>query len=242
VGRELSRRGPYGRLQAALIWAERMRGKWSDFLFTLGARFFCGAALGVLASLVTFFMFNPKIHRVPRPPLVVWVFDDQAHPQRPYYWFGTWALLGGIIAIFRTPRWQTPWYRRDSLNLGSEWASLDQDGLGAGSHVTTIDKSVTIETVGEDGERHVYHSMEELPPEIRSKLEALEAEAKDAKRKESFTTNTQQTGNSFTIKSVRRQEVSVYKIIDESGVDRTYHSLEEMPPEIRAAILEAGEK
>jgi hypothetical protein len=33
--------------------------------------------------------------------------------------------------------------------------------------------------------------------------------------------------------------ISIYKIIDESGVERTYHSLEEMPSEIREAIAEA---
>jgi len=33
----------------------------------------------------------------------------------------------------------------------------------------------------------------------------------------------------------------VYKIIDDSGVERTYHSLNEMPPEIRAAIKQAEE-
>jgi hypothetical protein len=219
-----------------------MRGKWTSFLFALGVRFLCGAVLGVLASLLIFVIATPRRHRTTRPPLVLWVFNDETHPHRPYYWFGTWSLLGGMIAAFTIPRWQRPWYKRKSLNLGSEWESLDQDGLGAGSHVATINQSVTIETVDEDGQRHVYHSMEELPPEIRSKVEALEAEAMDAKGKELSVTNTEQTGNTFKIKSVLRKNVSVYKIIDESGVERTYHSLDEMPPEIRAAILEAGEK
>ncbi|MDB6110896.1 MAG: hypothetical protein JWR69_2646, partial [Pedosphaera sp.] len=87
-----------------------------------------------------------------------------------------------------------------------------------------------------------YHSMEELPAKIRSKVEALEAEAMDAKGNEMSVTDTQQTDNTFTIKSVRRQNVSLYSVIDASGVERTYHSLDEMPPEIRAAISKAGEK
>ncbi len=42
--------------------------------------------------------------------------------------------------------------------------------------------------------------------------------------------------------AIRRKNISVYKIVDESGVERIFHSLEEMPPEIRAAIAEAEEK
>jgi hypothetical protein len=221
---------------------ERMRGKWPDFLFTLGIRFFCGAVLGVLASFLIFLICVPRGHRAARPPLVLWVFNDEAHAHRPYYWFGAWSLLGGIVAAFTIPRWQTPWYKRDSPNLRPEWAPLDQDGLGADSHVAFIDKSVNITMVGEDGERHEYHSMEELPAEIRSEIEALEAEAMDAKGNELSVTDTQQTENTFTIKSVRRKNVSLYRVIDESGVERTYHSLDEMPPEIRAAISKAGEK
>jgi hypothetical protein len=52
-------------------------------------------------------------------------------------------------------------------------------------------------------------------------------------------TETAQTGNAITTKSIRRMNISIYKIIDESGVERTYHSLEEMPSEIREAIAEA---
>ena len=34
----------------------------------------------------------------------------------------------------------------------------------------------------------------------------------------------------------------MYKIVDGSGVERIYHSLEEMPPEIREAIAKAEGK
>ena len=52
-------------------------------------------------------------------------------------------------------------------------------------------------------------------------------------------TEISEDGTSITSKIIRRKNVFVYKIIDESGVERTYHSLEEIPPEIRAAIEEA---
>ena len=41
---------------------------------------------------------------------------------------------------------------------------------------------------------------------------------------------------------IQHKNISVYKIVDESGVEHTYHSLEEMPPEIRAAFEEAEKK
>ena len=27
------------------------------------------------------------------------------------FWIGAWALGGGVIAVLRTPHWQTPWYK-----------------------------------------------------------------------------------------------------------------------------------
>jgi hypothetical protein len=144
-----------------------------------------------------------------------------------------------MIAVFTIPRWQTPWYKRDSeaLDLRSELASQSQAGAKPGPNV--VKKSVTIRTVGEDGQEHEYSSMEEVPPEIRSEIEALEKEAAQEKGSELSITETSQEGNAITSKIIRRKNVSVYKIIDDSGVERTYHSLEEMPPEIRAAVEEA---
>jgi hypothetical protein len=105
-----------------------------------------------------------------------------------------------------------------------------------------VEKSVTIKTVGEDGEQHEYSSMEEAPPEIRAEIETLEREAMQEKAKELSVTETSQRGNAITSKIMHRKDISVYKIVDESGVERVYHSLEEMPPEIRAAIAEAQNK
>jgi len=65
------------------------------------------------------------------------------------------------------------------------------------------------------GDRHVYHSLEEVPPEQRAGIERLKAEALSAKG-----------GHLF-------------KVVDASGQERTYHSLEEMPPEIRMLLERA---
>ena len=80
------------------------------------------------------------------------------------------------------------------------------------------------------------------PPEIQSQIEALEKEAAQESGKELCVTETSQTGSAITSKTIREKNISVYKIVDESGVERVYHSLEEMPPKVRAAIAEAERK
>ena len=216
-----------------------MRSKWPDFLFEIAVRLACGAVLGAIAG---FLICAPIRGYAARHPLLLWVFGDKDHPGRPYYWFGAWSLGGAILAMLTTPRWQTPWYRRDTTDLNL-WVEGDQPGQsqeqsGSGS----VKESVSIRTVSADGERHEYASMEEVPPEIRSEIEGLEKEAAQARGSESSDAEISQTGDAITAKITRRKNVSVYKIVDESGAERIYHSLEEMPPEIRAAIAQAEEK
>jgi hypothetical protein len=204
------------------------KSKWPDFLFTVAVRFLCGTVLGGLAC----FLFSW------RGILRAFSHDNTSWP---LVWLGLWALIGGGVAVFTVPRWQTPWYKRDgALDLRAELASLSQEKGQLGSNL--VRRSVTIKTVGEDGEQREYSSMEEVPPEIRSRIEALEKEAAQERCKELSITETSQAGNAITSRIIRRKDVSVYKIIDDMGVERTYHSLEEMPPEIRAAIAEAGKK
>jgi membrane peptidoglycan carboxypeptidase len=202
------------------------QSKWPDFLFTITVRFVCGIVIGGVVC----FLFSWKG--------ILRAFSHN-HTLWPLIWLGICGLVGGVVAVFTVPRWQTPWYRRDSgaLDLRAELAALSQDGAKLGSNV--VEKSVTIKTVGEDGEQHEYSSMEEVPPEIRSEIEALEKEAAQEGGNELSITETSQTGNAITSKTIRRKNISVYKIIDESGVERTYHSLEEMPPELRASVVEA---
>jgi hypothetical protein len=207
------------------------QSKWPDFLFTITVRFVFGILLGGLACL--FFSWRGDLRAFSH---------DNTHA--PLIWLGLWGLVGGIVAVVTVPRWQTPWYRRDSsaLDLSAELASASQDdGTNPGSNVVTK-KSVTIKIVREGGEQHEYSSMEEVPPEIRSEIEALEKEIAHERGSELSVTETSQTGDAITSKIICRKNISVYKIIDDSGVERTYHSLEEMPPDIRAAIAEAENK
>ena len=192
--------------------------KWPDFLFTIALRFVCGGVIGGLAC----FLFSWRgILRAFSHNNLHW----------PLVWLGLCVLAGGLVAIFTVPRWQTPWYRRVShaLDLREEAIPLS----------CVVKNSVSIKTVGADGEQHEYSSMAEVPPELRSDLEALEKEAAQETGDQLSVTETSAAGNAITSKIIHRKSISVYKIVDESGVERTYHSLEEMPPELRAAVAAA---
>lgn len=62
------------------------------------------------------------------------------------------------------------------------------------------------------GERHVYHSLDELPPELRTTVQSALTDAMQGKSSKTF------------------------KVRDASGQERTYGSLEEMPAELRALV------
>src|SRR3974377_1160957 len=42
--------------------------------------------------------------------------------------------------------------------------------------VVKIKKTVTIKTTDKDGQRHEYHSLDEVPPDLRSQIEKLESD------------------------------------------------------------------
>src|SRR6516164_2368383 len=96
------------------------KSKWPDFLFTIAVRFVCGTALGGLASLLG----GRAILRA----------FSRDHTQGPFIWMGLCGLAGGIIAVFTVPRWQTPWYKREALDLGPELVSPGQDAVEPGAN------------------------------------------------------------------------------------------------------------
>ena len=198
------------------------KSKWPDFLFTIAVRFACGIVLG---GLVCFFFTWRGILRA----------FSHDHIYGPFIWLGVSGFIGGVVTAFTVPRWQTPWYRRD-LESSDLLNELARAGSGA------VTKSFSITTEDEDGQRREYSSIEAVPPEVRSEIEALEKEAAQQASKETPVIETSQTGNTITKTLTRKASLSVYKITDENGVEQTYHSLEEMPPDLRAAIEEAERK
>jgi hypothetical protein len=199
---------------------------WPDFLFTIAVRFFFGVLVGGVVCL----LFSWRG--------VLWAFSRN-HTHWPIVWLALCALAGGFVAIFTIPRWQTPWYKRDpdELSVVKELVSQNPKWSRPQSNVV-VKKTVSIKMVGPDGEEHEYSSMEDVPPEVRAQLESLEKE----KGTELSVEETSRQGNTFTSKVIRRKDVSVYTVVDKSGVEQTYRSLEEMPPELRAAFEKATER
>ena len=132
--------------------------------------------------------------------------------------------------------------RIEPPGLWQKLLSLFKDVAKAGPHPLTITKSVTIKTVGRDGVRHEYHSLDDVPPKMRSEIEALEGEAEKVKGNEISVKETSHSLTGTLSTTISRKDVSVYKIVDAKGVEHIYHSLDEIPPDIRAAIEQAEGK
>lgn len=75
-----------------------MNKRWSDFLFTIAVRTVCGLLIGGLAGLLVGWRF--VLRRA--------VHDDM---RWVVLWLLTWAVSGALVAVFRIPHWQAPWYK-----------------------------------------------------------------------------------------------------------------------------------
>ncbi len=95
--------------------------------------------------------------------------------------------------------------------------------------IINIKKTVTVKTTDEDGQHHEYDSLNEVPTDLRAEIEKLESEA----LKEGLSSASSDGVNK---KLISKKTVSVFKVKDASRNERIYHSLDELPPEIRAAL------
>ncbi|HUL75050.1 MAG TPA: hypothetical protein VLT86_18195 [Vicinamibacterales bacterium] len=102
-----------------------------------------------------------------------------------------------------------------------------QSAQGPRGPLVKITKSISITTTDKAGERHQYHSLEELPPELRAEIEKVESEA----LKESASASSSGTLAATFLKT---SKTSLFKVKDAAGNERVYHSPEEMPPDVRA--------
>ncbi len=131
--------------------------------------------------------------------------------------------------------------RERQTGASPELLSTLPDAAALGPHDTKVEKSTSVKIVGEDGQEREYHSLDAVPREIQAELEALEAAASKRKPDELSITETS-NGVTVTTRTNLGKDVTAYKLVDEQGVERVYHSLEEMPPELRAAVAEAERK
>jgi hypothetical protein len=102
--------------------------------------------------------------------------------------------------------------------------------------IVNLKKTVTVKTMDKGGERHEYHSLDEVPPELRAEFEKLETEVMKEKGNSASFTETSPAGNAITSGMISKKSVTVFKIKDASGNERIYHSLDELPPDIRALV------
>lgn len=105
-----------------------------------------------------------------------------------------------------------------------------------------LKKTVDIRTTDKDGIKHEYHSLDEMPPELREEFKKLESEMLNQTGPSTSVTETSREGNTTTSRMFIQKNASVYRIKDASGNERVYHSLDELPPEIRAALEKARGK
>jgi hypothetical protein len=106
-----------------------------------------------------------------------------------------------------------------------------QHAAKPGSHVIKSEKTVNIVTVDKDGNRHEYHSLNEVPLAMRSQFEKLESEVlKDESKLFTVETLKELKGSPGIIS---KKSSATYKIKDGSGEEHIYHSLDEVPPEMR---------
>lgn len=94
-------------MKAQLV--DMSKGKWPDFIFTLAVRLFCGVLLGGLLCVVLSYRG------------ILRSFSHN-HMWAAGVWLGLWALIGGLVSVLTTPRWQTPWYQ--GISGPAEWRNL----------------------------------------------------------------------------------------------------------------------
>jgi hypothetical protein len=74
------------------------KSKWPDFILTVAFRFIGGMILGCGACLI--FGYRGILRAFARN-----------HISAPVIWLAVCGFVGGIIAVCKTPYWQTPWYK-----------------------------------------------------------------------------------------------------------------------------------
>src|SRR5579872_2125627 len=84
-----------------------------------------------------------------------------------------------------------------------------------GVHVLKSQRKVNITTVGKDGTRHEYHSIDEVPPAMRSQLEGMEMEMNAVEARLLSPENLASIPKSPGL--VSRKSFVTYKVKDASG-------------------------
>lgn len=113
-----------------------------------------------------------------------------------------------------------------------------QSAFKPGTHTLVTWKNETFRNIDNQGAKHVYHSLDEMPPDIRATFEKLQSETtKGLDAGQLLSEVLKGTLKPGTI--VSRTDFQEFRIQDETGKEQVYHSLDEMPPELREAYEKA---
>jgi hypothetical protein len=170
------------------------------------------------------------------------------------------VLLAGLIVILlvvigiRVWNWKER--RRRRLGVG---ATARANSGTAGHHTKTSGWAMRLETVksaddvppeeretetislsnatvyelpGADGRTRTYHSLDEMPPKLRAQIERSLAASSEPEPAGEIAPEIRQRFEAFA--SPRPGQSVTLHFRDDHGHEHTYHSLEELPPDVRA--------
>ena len=121
----------------------------------------------------------------------------------------------------------------DSLKRPSFWQRVGKWFQSAAKPVPRprtliLKKNVSIQSIDKHSVKHVYKSLDEMPPELRAEIEKMTKELETGPRSSGVSKET------LPGETVIREDFQEYKFKDATGKEQVYHSLDEMPPETRA--------
>jgi hypothetical protein len=173
--------------------------------------------------------FCPKCHaRIESPGLLRRMMDFFKNLARP----DVRVIRANKPAPFGTPDLRV----QGTVQLSSDQppAAPPAQFVSGAMHILKSHKRVTIAMVDKDGNRHEYHSLEEVPLAMRSEFEKLAADVMHEPGSMQAAEMPAQAASQPGI--IRKSSVASYTVKDASGQEHTYHSLDELPPKIREAL------
>jgi len=119
--------------------------------------------------------------------------------------------------------------RIEPTNLLQRVIAFFQDLTKPGAHTIISMKTTRFATMDKDGKRREYRTLDQVPPEMRVELEKLQAEVQ--KMSPEMLAKAQSEPG-----AILQSSFKVYKFKDANGQEHVVHSLDELPPNVKAAV------
>lgn len=124
--------------------------------------------------------------------------------------------------------------RIEPPNLLQRLTSFFQSLSKPGPIVVGTKSTTRITLVDKDGNRHEYKSVDDVPPGMRSQIEELEVDA--MKESSGLLSAEALAETKDQLGTIIHKSLTAYKFRDTAGHEHVYHSLDELPPNIQAAL------